>query len=104
MVRKLFRRRFWAVVAWLLAMAAPAAAQQKLLTLDDIYGVTTRVNFSGTPVPAFAWIDSDHYAWPRPAGGGLVDWMSVSASSGATAPLCGSAARPRSLSFDARHS
>ena len=92
------------MAAWLLTAAAPAAAQQKLLTLDDIYGVTTRVNFGGTPVPAFAWIDGDHYAWPRPAGGGLVDWLSVSAATGATAPLCGSAARPRSLSFDARHS
>jgi dipeptidyl-peptidase-4 len=95
MVRKL-------LLALVCLAAAPASAQQKL-TLDDIYGVTTRVNFSGEPVPAYAWIDDDHYAWPRPAGGGLVDWMSVSAATGATASLCGSAARPRTLSFDARH-
>ena len=104
MLRKLFRRGVWLALASLLAAAPPALAQQKLLTLDDIYGVTSRVNFGGAPVPAYAWIDGDHFAWPRPAGGGLVDWMSVSAATGATTPLCGTAARPRSLSFDARHS
>ena len=103
MVRKLFERTAWLAVALALTTSS-AFAQQKLLTLDDIYGVAARANFGGTPVPAFAWIDGDHYAWPRPAGGGLVDWMSVSAATGATASLCGSAARPRSLSFDAHHS
>src|SRR5205085_2137819 len=79
--------------------------QQKQLTLDDIYGVASRVNFDGTPVPAFAWIDGEHYAWPRPAGGGgLAEWMSVSADTAATTMLCGTSARPGSLSFDARYS
>src|SRR5581483_11942480 len=87
MLRKLFRRRVWLVLAWL-AAACPAAAQQKELTLDDIYGVTNRVNFNGTPVPAFAWIDGEHYAWARPgADRGLVEWMSVDAASGAASPL-----------------
>jgi len=76
-----------------------------MLTLDDIYGVTRRVNFSGAPVPAFTWIDGDHYAFPRPSSErGLVDWVSVNAATGATAALCGSAPQPRSLSFNARHS
>ncbi len=70
-------------------VAAPAAfAQQKLLTLDDIYGPTTRVNFSGTAAPAYAWIDGEHYAWGQPASErGSVTWMSVDAASGAAAPL-----------------
>src|SRR5262245_59600841 len=97
MVRKLF-------VALVCLTAAPASAQQRMLTLDDIYGVTTRVNFSGAPAPAFACTDGDHYAFPRPSGErGLVDWMSVDAATGASTPLCGSAARPRNLSFDARY-
>jgi dipeptidyl-peptidase-4 len=103
----------------------PLLAQQKPLTLDDIYGVTTRANFSGTPVPAFAWIDGDRYAWPRPAGErGVVDWMTVAAATGAAAPLfdaakaeaalmalpgvgaaaARSALRSRDLVFDGTHS
>jgi dipeptidyl-peptidase-4 len=90
--------------ACLFALAAPASAQQRMLTLDDIYGVAPRAAFSGTAVPAFTWIDGDHYALPRPTGDrGIVDWISVAAATGATAPLCGTAPRPRTLSFDARH-
>ncbi len=104
MRRKLFRRGLWLVAACLLA-PPPLSAQQKLLTLDDIYGVDARVNFGGTPVPAFSWIDADHYAWPRPgADRGMVEWLSVNAETGAAAPFCGTAARPRNLTFDAAHS
>jgi len=102
MLRKLCRG--WLTCACLFALAAPASAQQRLLTLDDIYGAAPRAGFSGTPAPAFTWIDGDHYAWPRPTGDrGIVDWVSVTAASGATAPLCGATPRPRTLSFDARH-
>jgi dipeptidyl-peptidase 4 len=64
-------------------------AQQKRLTLDDIYGPAGRVNFSGAPVPAFAWIDTGHYAWPRPAADDreAVDWMKVDAMTGTGVPL-----------------
>jgi len=64
-------------------------AQQKLLTLDDIYGPTNRVNFSGAPAPTIEWIDGTHYAWGRPAADdrGAVDWLNVSADTGVTAPL-----------------
>jgi dipeptidyl-peptidase-4 len=64
-------------------------AQRKPLTLDDIYGVSTRVNFSGSPAPAFEWIDGGHYIWPRPApdDSGSVEWMNVDAATGASQPL-----------------
>jgi dipeptidyl-peptidase-4 len=64
-------------------------AQRKPLTLDDIYGPTTRVNFGGAPAPAFAWIDSGHYAWPRVIAGDRrsVEWLRVDAATGATEPL-----------------
>src|SRR4051794_5909429 len=76
------------LVAALVLFSLPLVAQQKLLTLDDIYGTTNRVNFSGTPAPAFVWIDGDHYAWPRPgAERGLADWMSVDAATGSASPL-----------------
>jgi hypothetical protein len=77
-----------AALTILLATAAPMA-QQKLLTLDDIYGPTNRVNFSGAPAPTIEWIDGTHYAWGRPAADdrGAVDWLNVSADTGVTAPL-----------------
>ena len=73
----------------LLFSASPLDAQQKLLTLDDIYAPGMRVNFSGAPAPAFAWIDGTHYAWPRPAGdgSGVFEWLKVDAATGATSPL-----------------
>ncbi len=85
MLRKLFRSGAWFVIVLLLA--APGRAQQKLLTLDDIYGISNRVNFGGTPVPAFAWIDGEHYAWAKPSGDRGVDWQSVSAATGVETPL-----------------
>ena len=52
-----FRRGLSASLAVAL-VAATASAQQKRLTLDDIDGPAARVNFSGAPAPAFAWIDA----------------------------------------------
>src|SRR5438132_6132814 len=76
------------VVALLLAIAGPAAAQQKLLTLDDIYGPAARVNFAGHPPQGLTWIDASHYAWPRDAADGDgVQWMKVDAASGSTQPV-----------------
>jgi dipeptidyl-peptidase 4 len=88
MVTRLLRFGLLAALTIVLVTAAPAA-QQKLLTLDDIYGPTNRVNFSGAPAPAIEWIDGSHYAWARPTadGRGAVDWLNVSADTGVTAPL-----------------
>src|ERR1043166_2849056 len=83
MRRTLLRCLALSLTLFLVAAAAQiVSAQQRLLTLDDIYGVSGRVNFSGAPVPAYTWIDDQRYAWPRAAADrGLVDWMSVNARS-----------------------
>ncbi len=45
----------------LLVFSQPVHAQQKLLTIDDIFDPTKRVNFSGT-VPTIRWLkDGKHY-------------------------------------------
>ena len=81
------RSRLVLAVAVIL-LSTPAAAQQKLLTIDDIYDPVTRVNFSGTPPSNLAWIDAVHYAWARPApSGGGVEWMKVDAMSGIARPI-----------------
>jgi dipeptidyl-peptidase-4 len=49
------------VGALLLFLSSAAAAQQKLLTIDDIYDPAKKVNFSGT-VPDIRWLkDGRHY-------------------------------------------
>jgi dipeptidyl-peptidase-4 len=91
-----------------LLICVPLQAQQRRLTLDDIYSPTSRVNFSGQPAPAFTWIDATHYAWPRPATGdrGFVDWMKVEAATGSSVALFDvgkmSAALPDVAAADAR--
>jgi dipeptidyl-peptidase-4 len=78
---------FRAAAACVLLLSANAAvAQQRMLTLDEIYDPSTRINFSGTPPGELTWIDATRYARPRPVNGG-VDWVAVDASSGADRPL-----------------
>jgi dipeptidyl-peptidase-4 len=63
-----------------------AHAQQKRLTLDDLYDPQKRTNFSGTPPSGLAWVDGSHYVWPR-AGRDGTEWMKVDATSGQTSAL-----------------
>jgi dipeptidyl-peptidase-4 len=48
-----------------LAPAVIAAAQEKVLTLDDLYDPEKKVDFDGTPPRDLAWIDDAHYLWPK---------------------------------------
>ena len=124
MTAKTCRRRAW-LAAVLLLVSTAAPAQQKLLTLDDIYDPDTRVNFSGNPPAALAWIDASHYGSARngSANGG-VDWLKVDAATGVAQPLFDAekmeaslarlpgvsadlarrAAHSRALVFDSKHS
>ncbi len=84
------RFRYWLPIALFISSAANlAAAQQKLLTIDDIYDTDKRVNFTGTPASGFTWIDATHYAWPKSSNGNRssVDWTRVDAVSGNGQPL-----------------
>src|SRR5580765_193078 len=90
MVRTLSRRAVWGslTVTMCVLCTVASSAQQKLLTLDDIYSPTEKVNFAGTPAPEYTWIDGDHYAWPRPQSDAQrVDWVSVDAANGIELPL-----------------
>jgi dipeptidyl-peptidase 4 len=72
---------------------APAGAQERPLTIDDIYDPARKVEFSGQPLSQLAWIDDAHFAWFRPdpafAGEDDVrgDLLKVEALTGATQPL-----------------
>ena len=49
----------------LLTLTAPVVAQQKRLSLDDIYDPGRRVSFSGVPAADITWIDGTHFASAR---------------------------------------
>jgi dipeptidyl-peptidase-4 len=79
--------RAFAALAVLLA-ALPAAAQQKPLTLDDIYDPQKKVDFGGQPMTGLSWINDTHYLWPRtdPASQ-VTETMKVDALTGRAEPL-----------------
>lgn len=73
--------------ALLLVCPAAARAQQKLLTIDDIYDPAKKVSFSGTPVAGLEWLkDGEHYLQSRKGEGGNI-LMRVNARTGEAAPF-----------------
>jgi dipeptidyl-peptidase-4 len=68
--------------------APPARAQQKALTLDDIYEPQRKVEFGGHPVTGLLWIDDTHYLWPRTdPQADTTEMLRVDALTGRTEPL-----------------
>jgi dipeptidyl-peptidase-4 len=119
-------RAFVAVFLAVLFIEA-AAAQQKMLTLDDIYGPGARSRFDGKAAASLTWLDDPwvddlHYLWPAETSAGP-EWLKVEALSGksdslldparlaaAVARLPGvsadgarAAARQRPTNFNSRH-
>jgi dipeptidyl-peptidase 4 len=84
------RKRTLAVAAFLgILTTLPTVDAQvgsRRLTIDDIYGPTRRINFSGTPETGITWIDPATYLTRRRAANG-VDWLKVDAASGRTSAL-----------------
>jgi dipeptidyl-peptidase-4 len=71
-----------------LAMGRTAAAQQKLLTLDDIYDPAKRINFSGSPKAGLRWSkDGMHYLETKRDPSGAAEILKVNAITGEAAPL-----------------
>jgi dipeptidyl-peptidase 4 len=70
--------RFLFFLAATLFINCSASAQDKLLTLDDLYDPEKRVNFSGNPPPGLIWLDEGHY---------LQGARKVNALTGESAPL-----------------
>ncbi|MCM2257427.1 MAG: S9 family peptidase [Vicinamibacteria bacterium] len=77
------------------ALALPVAAQQRALTLDDLYDPEKKLDFSGRPVSGVEWLDDKAYAHFRAdepgAGGGRMassgEWRKVDALTGIEQPL-----------------
>jgi len=73
------------------AITLPVSAQQKRLTLDDVYGTGRRPDFSGGAPFRLTWMDDRHYLWPKEVRPGDrtsgVEWLKVEAETGKTEPL-----------------
>ncbi|HEY3578930.1 MAG TPA: DPP IV N-terminal domain-containing protein, partial [Pyrinomonadaceae bacterium] len=63
------RLKAWLLVTFVLALISPSLnAQNKLLTIDDIFDPVKRVNFNGT-TPNIRWLkDGQHYLLTNEAG------------------------------------
>src|SRR5512132_2313151 len=83
-------RRALVVATAALASLLPVAAtaQQKTLTLDDIYDPDKKVDFEGNFPRGLAWIDDVHYLWPRnDAQDRTTEMLKVEALTGKAEPL-----------------
>lgn len=71
------------LVLFLLLNSVSVFAQQKALTIDDIYDAERKLNVLKTAPPELTWLkDGEHYLEPRPEG-----LYKVDAASGAAAPF-----------------
>ena len=75
--------------ACLAAIGMPASAQQRELTVADIFDPARRVDFDGNPPRGLEWLDDRHYLQPAGHGGPP---LKVEAESGAGEPLFDAAA------------
>jgi len=85
-MRKAFRSQIEAAALLVLVAAPVAEAQQRLLTIDDIYDPATRVDFSGSTPSDIRWVDGSHYLVSRAVAGGR-NWIVVDAATGGERPL-----------------
>ena len=72
------------VAACLAATVTPASAQQRELTVADIFDPARRIDFDGNPPRGLEWLDDRHYLQPGGHGGPV---LKVDAESGASEPL-----------------
>jgi dipeptidyl-peptidase-4 len=83
-------RRAAGLLAAALLLAAPARAELKRLTIDDIYDPDKKADFTGTPPANLVWIDDGHYLWPKTLGEGkgkTTEYFRVEAGTGKTERL-----------------
>jgi dipeptidyl-peptidase-4 len=78
----------WCALLLVVVSAVPLAAQQKLLTIDDIFDPVKKVNFNGT-TPTVRWLkDGNHYLLINEASRSDVPRMQkVNAATGVAVPF-----------------
>src|SRR3954462_7970482 len=80
--------RWFAIGAGVLVVTGTMVGQAaRALTLETIYDPTSRVNFSGVPIPDVTWIDDNTYIQPQRSGGRATEWVRRDVATGQTKPL-----------------
>ena len=69
-------------VSLLTNLATPIWAQQRSLTIDEIFDPARRVDFDGEPPRGLVWIDNDHYLQTERSDASVHSLMKVNALSG----------------------
>jgi dipeptidyl-peptidase-4 len=82
------RQTFFAFAILLTALISPALAQEKVLTIDDIFDPVKKINFTGT-LPNIRWLkDGKHYLLTNDASNKSVPRLQkVNALTGESTPL-----------------
>ncbi len=77
------RTRLCVLAFCLSSVAFSAQAQERLLTIDDIYDPVKRINFNGSPPLNLAWLeDGEYYLQSEPAKDGAARIWRVRAATG----------------------
>lgn len=88
-------RRYWftfIVIVLFITCAVAAKAQNRVLTIDDIFDPEKKVDFSGSVPSRLTWIDNDHYLESRSGSGTRQrQLMKVNAATGEATPFYDSA-------------
>ena len=75
-------------VFFILLISGSGLAQQRALTIDEIYNPVQRVNFNGRTPPELTWLSDTHYLQREPeTTGGRTSLLSVDADTGTSRPL-----------------
>jgi dipeptidyl-peptidase 4 len=80
------------------ALPVAAIAQQRLLTIGELYDPDKKVDFTGTPARGLEWIDDASFLWPRQgADSEPAHLLRVDAVSGKTVPFLDSEKMEKAL-------
>lgn len=86
--RQRFGLEYVLALTLLVCRPADTAAQQKLLTLDDLFDPDRKVDFGGDPPSGLVWVDDTQYLWPKTdPGNRTTDLLRVEAATGKTEPF-----------------
>src|SRR5438128_2576876 len=81
------RTRFRWLILFLLLFSLPVVAQEKLLTVDDIFDPAKRVNFNGNPSNPRWLKDGVHYIVPSKDRNAFPRLLKVNAVTGRSEPF-----------------
>jgi dipeptidyl-peptidase 4 len=87
------------LAAFLLVLLPSAGiAQQRLLTIDELYDPEEKVDFAGTPARGLTWLDDATFLWPRQGSGDEpARLLRVDAASGKAVPFLDSEKMEKAL-------